>query len=477
MKSILPLGLLFIIFHTTAQDISVDKKLGAENAILVEQEMGIYYHDSLYKLVNDVGNKLVAQLTNNPFEFKFFLADSQEPNAFALPGGYVYVTRGILPLIQTEDELAGIMAHEIIHVTQRHTIKQMKKGVFGNILQVPGNLINAVTGTGIGNILNAPIALTQKAFLSKYSRGHESEADALGIQLAAKAGYKMDALADALNRLSKGIELMTGKAEKHNYFSDHPMTPMRITAINDKTAKTYSGYVVEENVGSQDGFLRKFTGLCYGENPQQGVFIDSLFVHPDIEFSWIIPSKWQKINKPTAVAAASEKGDAVVILSTTEEKRKAREIGEEAKQKIASAQNTQVKSARDTTINSIPAYVLRVVNYDRGNKKTMELIWIDFQEKVFFLAGISLPGREKITHDALCSFKRSTSAELNSVKLMEVELVTSRNNETIGQLSERTENKLALPMTSLYNNIVTDASLGEGLLIKIVRSRMYKPSR
>ena len=121
-----------------AQDVSYDKKLGAENSLLVEQEIGLYHHDSLYRLVNAVGQKLVSRLKNNPFEFKFFLADSPEPNAFALPGGYVYVTRGIIPLIQTEDELAGIMAHEIIHVTERHSVKQMKKGVIGGVLQLPG---------------------------------------------------------------------------------------------------------------------------------------------------------------------------------------------------------------------------------------------------------------------------------------------------------------------------------------------------
>ena len=139
--------------------------------------MGLYQHDSLSRLVNAIGQKLVSRLKNNPFEFKFFLADSPEPNAFALPGGYVYVTRGILPLVQTEDELAGIMAHEIIHVTERHSVKHMRRGLLGGVLQLPGNLINTVTRTQIGNILTTPIALTSKVFIAKYSRGQEREAD------------------------------------------------------------------------------------------------------------------------------------------------------------------------------------------------------------------------------------------------------------------------------------------------------------
>ena len=110
------------------------------------------------------------------------------------PGGYIYVTRGILPLMQTEDELAGVMAHEIIHVMQRHSVKQLQKGMLTGLLKVPGNALNAVTGTNIGNVLNAPIEIATGSFMAKYSRGHEKEADDFGIQLAASAGYKTDAL-------------------------------------------------------------------------------------------------------------------------------------------------------------------------------------------------------------------------------------------------------------------------------------------
>ena len=124
-RALLILVTTLMALRGLAQDVSLDKKLGAENALMVEQEMGIYHHDSLYRLVNAVGKKLVSRLTKNQFEFKFFLVDSPEPNAFALPGGYIYVTRGILPIINTEDELAGVMAHEIIHVMQRHSVKQM----------------------------------------------------------------------------------------------------------------------------------------------------------------------------------------------------------------------------------------------------------------------------------------------------------------------------------------------------------------
>ena len=342
-----------------AQDISYDKKLGAENALIVEQEMGIYHHDSLSRLVNAVGQKLVSRLKNNPFEFKFFLADSPEPNAFALPGGYIYVTRGILPLIQTEDELAGIMAHEIIHVTERHSVKQMRKGLIGGVLQLPGNLINTVTRTQIGNILNTPIALSSRVFIAKYSRGHEKEADSYGVQLAASAGYNANALADALDRLSKGVELITGETEKKDYFSDHPFTPTRVTDIRNAAPK-YKPVNSPHVTKSKEIFQMNFNGLCFGPNPKQGVFKDSLFIHPDLGFSWIVPSGWKTVNKPAGVASYSEKGDAFVTLSIADTAKSAREIGEEVKQKVGKSKEIIVQSAVDTTINQNNAYLLRL---------------------------------------------------------------------------------------------------------------------
>ncbi len=142
------------------------------------------------------------------FEFKFHLVDMEEPNAFALPGGHIYVTRGILPLIQTEDELAGIIGHEIMHVIQRHSVKQFNREIVPAVLKVPGNIINAITFSRLGNIINVPIDIIASPFIAKYSRKHEKEADDLGIDLAARAGYDPAQLANALERLSKEIEVI-----------------------------------------------------------------------------------------------------------------------------------------------------------------------------------------------------------------------------------------------------------------------------
>lgn len=470
--------LVFILSGYTlfAQDVSLDKQLGAESALSVEKEMGLYKHDSLQRLVSSVGEKLVSRLTKNPFEFKFFLVDSPEPNAFALPGGYIYVTRGILVLIQSEDELAGIMAHEIIHVTQRHSVRQMKKGILPSLLKIPGNLINAVTGTHLGNVINAPIELTSKAFISKYSRGHETEADQYGIQLAASAGYQPAALAEALNRLSKTIEAMTGEAEQRSYFSDHPYTPSRETAIRSSAPK-YKPVNPAPVTKSKLQFLSQFEGLCFGLNPQQGVFMDSLFIQPDLEFSWLTPAGWNTMNKPSIVAAYTEKGDGLVAMGITDGKKKAHEIGTEAKDKAMQAKGSVLLAARDTTINSFPAYLIRLKSTESKTEVIMEIIWLDFNSEVFQLAAVSNKELAPVAHQALASFRAATINEVSAVLAYELHVTLSNTDETIQQVSERTNNRLNSTLTSTINGVATDVKLGKDQPIKVIRARHYKSIR
>lgn len=477
IRASLLLCILFVGVTANAQDVSVDKKIGAENAIMVEQEYGLYKHDSLNNLVNAIGNKLVSRLKSNPFEFKFFIADSHEPNAFALPGGYVYVTRGILALVQTEDELAGIMAHEIIHVTQRHSIKQAKKGVFTSVLKVPGNLVNAVTGTQIGNIINAPIDLSTKAFIAKYSRGHESESDAFGIQLAASAGYRTDALADALDRLTREVALLTGEDERRNYFSDHPYTPNRVSAIR-KSAPLYKP-VNPAPISKSDGaFIKNFNGLCFGDNPQQGLFVDGVFLHPDLGFAWNVNDTWQTMNKPTMAAAFSEKDDAVVALKVADPKLNPKELAAKAKEESQKNKSLTVLAAKDTVVNSFPAYVLRFKIEDQEGVAVVDLAWVRYSTQLTFqLLGISAPEKNKLIHESLYSFRKATQEELTRVNLLEMKIVHAQADETIEKISARTGNRLKPDFTAVINNHDVKKSLTAGAPLKIVTATPYLPKR
>jgi len=226
---------------------------------------------------------------------------------------------------------------------------------------------------------------------------------------------------------------------------------------------------------TQESFLQKFNGLCYGLNPAQGIFKDSLFVQPDLGFSWITPGGWQTINKPSVVAGYSEKGDGIVALSIADNKKGIHEAGEEVREKFKKTEGVTIESARDTIINSFPAYLLRTKSVEKDKVVIIEIIWLAYHDAVLQLVGVGLPGLKKEIHQSLISFRTSTLDELHQLNLYELHLVGAHANETIEQLTERTGNRLIPAMTDVINSRYDNTSFKEGELVKIVKVKPYKP--
>lgn len=469
----------FILFTSgliRAQNYSKDVKMGEKAARQVGTEMGYYKHDSLELLIKSVGKKLVAALEKKPteFEFEFNLVDAEEPNAFALPGGHIYVTRGILPLIQNEDELAGIIGHEIMHVIQRHSVKQFNREIVPAVLKIPGNIINAITFSRLGNIINVPIDIIASPFIAKYSRKHEKEADDLGIELAARAGYNPIKLADALDRLSKEIEALTGEAERRSFLSDHPYTPLRSEDIRTRS-KTLVPAKSSPVAASQENFMQKFNGLCFGHNPKNGVFVDTLFVHPELGVSFILPSGWTKDNGKTEVTAHPKEKDAALALSIASDSLNLKQCVEQIHKKLKQSKNAKVDFSGDTTLNGLPAHILRVTNIKKGEEIILELIWVEYKHIVYQLEGVCINGKRNVTAKALRSFKPMTPNERNLVMIYELQVVSAQNNETLEQLSKRTENKLNPELTLIFNDLDKKTTLQSGKTVKVIKKTPYKP--
>ena len=166
-----------------------DKEIGAEVAKQVEEQIGIYEAPVTTTYLRAIGERLVANLKDREFDFEFHIADQWEPNAFALPGGYIYFSRGLLILANTEGEIAGVLGHEISHVTERHSARQQERAILPGLLSLPGAIVGTVVNEDLGNLINSPINMIGKVSLSSYSRKQESQADKLGMHLSAKSGY------------------------------------------------------------------------------------------------------------------------------------------------------------------------------------------------------------------------------------------------------------------------------------------------
>ena len=230
--------------------------LGREADKEVVQQFGIYQNKALQLYINDIGQNLVAKLVNKEFSrFHFKLIDSSVINAFALPGGYIYITRGLLSVLNSEAELASVIGHEIGHVTLHHGAKLMVRTIGAQILSVGGALVSK----NAGEWMAVSSAIFQQINLG-YGREAELESDAQGMMNAADAGYKPGSMSDFLRNLRRQ-EIMSGQAY-HSFQASHPETKERIIKA-DLMASTLSHRYTRLQF-KQDNFLSHLQGLIYG---------------------------------------------------------------------------------------------------------------------------------------------------------------------------------------------------------------------
>ena len=457
-------------YPALAQSIELDKKLGAENAKLIEAQIGLYPDKEMTEYVRSIGNRLVAELKKNPFEFQFHIADDPIPNAFALPGGYVYVTRGILYLITTEDELACVLGHEIIHATNRHSIKQMRNSILPHMLEVPGNIVGTVVSDDLGDLINAPITTSNTLLLSSYSRKHEKESDAEGIELASKAGYNPTAMADILGRLAQAFEVLTDEREKKSYFSSHPYTPDRVNKILKVSAKLDW----EEKLKISDNFPIPLDGLLFGRNPAKGIFKGQVFLHPDLNFSFTFPDDWETSNQPTAVIGIHEDRKAGLFLGLEDPSISPKEYAKKFEQEIKKEHGQKPTLSEPRTVNGNPGYLITIEDNSEKEVMYIHMLWLEMGGHLFKLIGFGPRSFEPDLKKAALSLRPLTSAELNSIEVRKIRIVKPKKNETLAELSKRTNNVVKPIVTSLINGLDENSELSDIQAVKIVVKEKYK---
>ena len=344
-----------------------DIEQGAEVAKLVEQQIGLYSMPKTEAYLGEVGGRLVAVVNDPRWKFRFQIVNQSEPNAFAIPGGGIYVSRGLLALVNREDELAGVLAHEIAHVTQRHSAKQQRKGILPGLLSVPGNVVGNVVGEDLGALINAPIDTVGGAWLSSYSRGQESESDRIGIRTAAQAGYDPTALADMLRRLEQDVASQTGQERQFSIFDSHPMTDTRLKDIQS-WAKALTPAAQPQLAPDAASLFAKFDGMWWGENPDEGVFRKNQFVQPSIGFTITFPEGWKHKNTPQYVISAHPNKEAVLLLGVAGTASDPEVAGQKLIERMRTKARVEPLSTRKASAGEFPAFV--VTYLDRSGRCT-----------------------------------------------------------------------------------------------------------
>ncbi len=296
------------VLMSEAQEI----QLGRGSDPKIREQYGVYDDDKLQAYVQQVGERVAARSHRPQLKYRFTVLDSPDVNAFALPGGYIYITRGIMSYLNSEAELAAVLGHEVGHVTARHSVRQYSAATAGQVLT--SILLRSQAGQDLFNVLG-------QALLSGYGRDQELEADRLGAQYLARTGYDPDAMIEVVGVLKnqEQFENQRAKAENreprnyHGVFASHPSADQRLQEVvaEARTVKAAGTTRVERNE-----YLRQIDGMIFGDSAKAGIRKGSGFYHRDLNFAVQFPAGWRLENSPTAVVAQSPNSDALVLMRT-----------------------------------------------------------------------------------------------------------------------------------------------------------------
>lgn len=283
-----------------------------EHPKILEQFGGEYRDADLQTYVGSIANFL-GQVSRRPdIRYRLTILNSPVVNAFALPAGYLYVTRGLLALAENEAELAGVVAHEIGHVTARHTAQRFSHSVLAQ--GIVGLLGAATQNTEMAGLVRLvePVAVVA---LQSFSREHEHEADMLGVRSLSRAGYDPRAMASFLAKLGAQTRLdarlsgQGGAGDQFNLLATHPRTAERV----GRTIQAAGGLRVRDPMLAKEIYLRKIDGLLFGDDPDQGFVRGSQFIHPKLNFRFEVPKDFMLLNGQKQVTARDSAGAVITF--------------------------------------------------------------------------------------------------------------------------------------------------------------------
>lgn len=368
-----------LMFMTEEQEIS----MGAQYHPQVVATFGIYKNDALQKFIEEKGTEM-GKISHRPnLTYHFTILDSPVVNAFAVPGGYIYFTRGILAQFNNEAELIGVLGHEMGHVTARHSVQQQTNQQIGQAVLIGGMMVSEEVAK------YADLAMTgmQLLFLS-FSREHESESDRIGVEYATKVGYDAHQMAEFFKVLDK-MSLDSQQGGVPTFLSTHPDPADRYQKVEQLSNEWQAKYPDETFKVKTDDYLSMIDGIVYGEDPRQGFVENHTFYHPELRFKFDYPVNWTLSNQPTQVQIISPEKDAGIIFSMSSES-----TPEAASQKsLTNLKLSQVSSEKvNVNGNSGLAVVSQQVNQTQdGQQQTTKVLsyYIKKGENVYEFHGIA----------------------------------------------------------------------------------------
>lgn len=446
-----------------SQEISLGREVDAQ----VRQEMGLYEDDALQRYVQDLGMRLAKRSQRPNLPWSFAIVDSPAVNAFALPGGFIYITRGILPYLDSEAQLVGVLGHEIGHVAARHSAQQYTRGMGASLGVLVGSIFVpevrpfadlAETGAGI-------------LFL-KFGRDDELQADALGAQYAAGGGWDPEAVPAFLTTLARVSETADRNGVP-NWLQTHPQPENRAERVAE-TVENVRSEAVESATWTvdRDGYLARIEGMIFGDNPEEGVVRANLFLHPPLRFALAFPEGWEITNSEEQVVA-QEPGNKVFMVLRTIEPARNRSLEEAAQQHMRSS-GYKATELTQSTVGGVPAVVGTYEGNASGIGKVMARgAHFVSGRNTYFIGGIASPDLYPRVagqfDEAIRSFRQLSQDEADAIKPNRIDLYTARTGDTWQSISQRAGQGLVSARTlAIMNDHAIDEQPVPGERLKIV---------
>ncbi|MCK7538263.1 MAG: M48 family metalloprotease [Marinilabiliales bacterium] len=331
-----------LMFMSEAQEVA----LGISYDPQVLATFGVYDDPELQAFVQAKGNEM-GKLSHRPnLEYHVKVVDSPVVNAFAVPGGFIYLTRGILAQFNNEAELIGVIGHEMGHVTARHSVSQMTKQQLGTLLLIGGMIVSEE----FANYAQYAMQGMELLFLS-FSRDNEREADALGSEYSTKMAYDGTKMADFFQVLNK-MNMASSHGGVPTFLSTHPDPGDRQEAVLKNTKVWQDKLNLPAYKVNGDSYLQLIDGIIYGDDPKQGYTDDNTFYHPDLKFKFSYPVGWKLTNAPTSVTMQPSDGKALILLTLSNQKSL-----QAAADTTLAQYGLKLQRAERRTVNGMPAIV------------------------------------------------------------------------------------------------------------------------
>ncbi|MFD2512372.1 M48 family metalloprotease [Pontibacter locisalis] len=447
-----------VSFVSEEQEIAMGQQADPE----IVAHFGLYEDPTLQRFIEAKGQKMAAISHRSNLNYSFKIVDSPVINAFAVPGGYVYFTRGIMAYFNNEAEFAGVLGHEIGHITARHSVQQQSKAMLAQLGLIVGMVVSPEFAQ-FADIAQQGVGIL---FL-KFGREAERESDRLGVEYSTKIGYDAQEMAEFFLTLQR-TSAEAGAQPVPTFLSTHPSPEDRLVRVTELAEewKQKLGLVTPE-VG-RNSYLKMIDGMIFGEDPKQGFHENNIFYHPVLKFKFQTPVNWAFQNTPQQVSMADKDGKAMMTLTLVPGANL-----QEAAQQVMQKYKLEPVESKDVTVNGLPALaVIADQQQQQGTIRTMTYL-IQYGGNIYSMMGITSAARfneyANLFLNVMQSFSTLTDPEKLNRKPERIQIKPVKQTTTLARaLQSYNVSNERLEEMAILNGMNLQDRVEQGMLIKVV---------